>query len=151
MTDASVITPRQLSSILSQLPAESGETRDTPALPVRQRQPSPAQVAPEPIPEPVQAQPPPGPPPAAYSPPPSAPTPSYNEKAAPPGQYAPPPQPPPAYPQVPPILGLATALYAYTPTDAGDLALQPHDRIQVVEHMNDDCMYRTNPGTRSIH
>lgn len=37
-------------------------------------------------------------------------------------------------------MSIATALYAYTPTDAGDLALQMHDRIQVLEHMNNDCM-----------
>lgn len=32
-------------------------------------------------------------------------------------------------------------MYAYTPTDAGDLALQPNDRIQVLEHMNNDCKF----------
>lgn len=37
------------------------------------------------------------------------------------------------------MLSVASALYAYTPTDAGDLALQPNDRIQVLEHMNNDC------------
>lgn len=64
-----------------------------------------------------------------------------NEKSDLHNQYAsPPPQPPPAYPQVPQVTGLATALYAYTPTDPGDLAIQPRDRIQVIEHMNDDCM-----------
>lgn len=51
------------------------------------------------------------------------------------------PQAPPAYPVGPSILSTAVALYAYTPTDAGDLALQQHDRIQVVEHMNNDCKY----------
>ena len=67
----------------------------------------------------------------------------HNQYASPPpqNQYAsPPPQAPPAYPQVPSILGLASAMYAYTPTDPGDLALQPQDRIQIIEHMNDDCM-----------
>jgi len=34
---------------------------------------------------------------------------------------------------------MASALYAYAPTDPGDLALQPNDRIQVLEHMNSDC------------
>ena len=38
------------------------------------------------------------------------------------------------------MLSIATALYAFTPTDAGDLALQAQDRIQVLEHMNNDCM-----------
>lgn len=138
LADASVITPRQLSTMLSQLPADlDSESQETRSLP-RQHQPSPLQVvAPAPIPAPVQAQ----PPPAAYSPPAPAATPSYNEKAALHNQYAsPPPQAPPAYPQVPPILSLASALYAYTPTDQGDLALQPNDRVQVIEHMNDDCM-----------
>lgn len=50
------------------------------------------------------------------------------------------PAPPPAYPVAPPaILSIASALYAYSPTDAGDLALQPNDQIQVLEHMNNDC------------
>ena len=49
------------------------------------------------------------------------------------------PLPPPAYASTPPVLSLASALYAYQPTDAGDLALQPNDRIQVSEHMNNDC------------
>lgn len=70
---------------------------------------------------------------------------SFNEKAQLHDQYAsPPPQAPPAYPQVPSILGLATALYAYTPTDQGDLALAPNDRVQVIEHMNEDCMFYSN-------
>jgi LAS seventeen-binding protein 1/2 len=49
------------------------------------------------------------------------------------------PLPPPAYASTPPVISLASALYAYQPTDAGDLALQPNDRIQVMEHMNNDC------------
>ena len=49
------------------------------------------------------------------------------------------PLPPPAYASTPPVLSLASALYAYSPTDTGDLALQPNDRIQVSEHMNNDC------------
>ena len=48
--------------------------------------------------------------------------------------------PPPAYPTAPATpataLTTATALYAYTPTDAGDLALNPQDRIAVTEYMN---------------
>lgn len=36
---------------------------------------------------------------------------------------------------------MAIALYAYSPTDAGDLALQQNDRIQVIEHMNNDCKH----------
>jgi hypothetical protein len=52
---------------------------------------------------------------------------------------SPAPLPPPAYAQSPPVLSLANALYAYQPTDTGDLALQPNDNIQVLEHMNNDC------------
>lgn len=48
--------------------------------------------------------------------------------------------PPPAYASGPQVLSIVTALYAYAPTDAGDLALQPNDRVQVTEHMNNDCM-----------
>lgn len=48
-------------------------------------------------------------------------------------------QPPPAYPSAPAPPGpltYATALYAYNPTDAGDLALNPNDRVAVTEYMN---------------
>lgn len=54
------------------------------------------------------------------------------------------PLPPPAYPTGPSILSIASALYAYAPTDAGDLALQQNDRILVTEHMNNDCMWYTD-------
>jgi LAS seventeen-binding protein 1/2 len=64
---------------------------------------------------------------------------SLNEKASLHSPYSSP-APPPAYVQAPPVLSIASALYAYAPTDAGDLALQPQDRIQVLEHMNNDCM-----------
>lgn len=60
-----------------------------------------------------------------------------NEKV---GYYANnPTPPPPAYASAPPApaaLCTATALYAYQPTDAGDLALQANDRVQVTEYMN---------------
>jgi hypothetical protein len=54
------------------------------------------------------------------------------------------PQPPPAYGAPPgpppqanyPPLAHATALYAYSSNDAGDLALQPNDQITVTEYMN---------------
>ncbi|KAJ9659524.1 protein that induces appearance of [PIN+] prion when overproduced [Neophaeococcomyces mojaviensis] len=57
------------------------------------------------------------------------------------------PLPPPAYPTGPSILSVALALYSYTPTDAGDLALQQNDRIQVVEHMNNDWWRGRNERT----
>ncbi|KAI9376295.1 SH3 domain-containing protein [Aspergillus egyptiacus] len=142
LADASVITRQQLSSILSQLPNSTGTEHQASA---------PAE--PSPVLQPPVAQPVPSP--APYSPPTAqfANT-SLNEKA----QYganpvnAPPPQqhyasPPPAYPQAPAILSIASALYAYTPTDAGDLALYPNDRIQVLEHMNADWWRGRNERT----
>ncbi|KAF2726286.1 SH3-domain-containing protein [Polychaeton citri CBS 116435] len=50
--------------------------------------------------------------------------------------------PPPAYNSTPPPaaayppLAQATALYAYTSGDAGDLEFQPNDHITVIEYMN---------------
>lgn len=68
-----------------------------------------------------------------YQPPSQAP-PAYAQPAPPPTpQQQPQPQP---QPQQPHALTHATALYTYTPTDAGDLALSPHDRIAVAEYMN---------------
>ncbi|PYI02074.1 SH3-domain-containing protein [Aspergillus sclerotiicarbonarius CBS 121057] len=139
LADSSVITPQQLSSILSQLPREDERSR----APVPQQQQQPPVQQP-----PVVAQ----QPPAPYSPPTNqfANT-SLNEKATyqqpPPQQYSTPPVPPPAYPQAPPVLSVASALYAYTPTDPGDLALQPNDRVQVLEHMNADWWRGRNERT----
>ncbi|KAK4552589.1 protein that induces appearance of [PIN+] prion when overproduced [Recurvomyces mirabilis] len=65
-----------------------------------------------------------------------SPPPQQNNQ--PPAYDQPPPGPPP--PQAnwaaTPPLAQATALYAYTSTDAGDLALQPNDHITVTEYMN---------------
>lgn len=153
LADAGVINSRQLSSILAELPDSQAQaqTRAYQPSPVsaRAHQPSPAPApamapVPSPLPEPVQAQ----PSPAPYSPPTAAMSnTSMNEKAPQNGYVSPPPQAPPAYPQVPPIMSLASALYAYTPTDPGDLALQPNDRIQVIEHMNDDWWRGRNERT----
>ncbi|OOG00196.1 hypothetical protein ASPCADRAFT_204095 [Aspergillus carbonarius ITEM 5010] len=140
LAESSVITPQQLSSILSQLPKEVGRSRAP--VPQQQQQPPPVQQPPV-----VTQQ-----PPAPYSPPTNqfANT-SLNEKATyqqpPPQQYSTPPIPPPAYPQAPPVLSVASALYAYTPTDPGDLALQPNDRVQVLEHMNADWWRGRNERT----
>ena len=54
---------------------------------------------------------------------------------------SPSPQPPPAYASPPPQanwppLAQATALYTYTSTDVGDLELQPNDHVTVTEYMN---------------
>ncbi|KAJ5124253.1 uncharacterized protein N7515_008078 [Penicillium bovifimosum] len=146
LADSSVISRQQLSSILSQLPADANAPRAVQASPSPPRQlaqPVPVQQAP------VQSQPPPAPYTPSYSPPASQMSNmSVHEKAAMHNQYAsPPPQAPPAYPQVPPVLGLASAMYAYTPTDPGDLALQPQDRIQITEHMNADWWRGRNERT----
>ena len=66
---------------------------------------------------------------------------SFNEKQ--PDYFAPHPSaavPPPAYaPSVePPILASASALYQYVPSDTGDLAILPDDRIAITEFMNAD-------------
>lgn len=111
LTDSSIISPQQLSSILAQLPAQTQLH-----APIH----SPSNGAS------------PTPPVSHFS------NINLNEKA----NYdvvANPAPPPPAYAAAPQILSIAVALYAYTPTDAGDLALQPNDRIQVTEHMNNDC------------
>ena len=68
-------------------------------------------------------------------------TPSISEKNDNYYQPSATPQPPPAYASPPPQaswppLATATALYAYTSSDAGDLELQPNDTITVTEYMN---------------
>ncbi|KAL3482497.1 SH3 domain-containing protein [Aspergillus californicus] len=144
LADASVITPQQLSTILSQLPNSSESERQVsaPAEPTPVQQPP---VQQPPVALPIAS-------PTPYSPPTAqfANT-TLNEKAQY-GMNPPPPQqhytsPPPAYPQAPTVLSVASALYAYTPTDAGDLALQPHDRVQVLEHMNADWWRGRNERT----
>ncbi|KAJ5520163.1 hypothetical protein N7463_000616 [Penicillium fimorum] len=143
LADSHVITPRQLSSILSQLPTDSEASQAVHASPPPQAQPVPVQHVP------VQAQ----PPPAAYTPSYSPPVSqmsnvSVNEKAALHNQYAsPPPGAPPAYPQVPPVMGLAVAIYEYHASDAGDLNMKPQDRIQIIEEMNKDWWRGRNERT----
>ena len=60
--------------------------------------------------------------------------------------------PPPAYNSPPPQaswppLAQATALYAYTSTDAGDLELQPNDQINVTEYLNAEWWKGKNQRT----
>lgn len=80
---------------------------------------------------------------------------AYNEKqngfptpsatpVAPPPAY---PTPVPAYSAIPVILAHATSLYAYNPTDAGDLALLPNDNIAVTEYMNAEWWKGRNERT----
>ena len=64
------------------------------------------------------------------------------------GYQSPPGPPPPAYNQpAPSALCSANALYAYQPTDAGDLALSPNDRIIVTEYMNAEWWKGQNERT----
>lgn len=56
------------------------------------------------------------------------------------------PPPPPAY-NTPPLLTWATALYAYHPTDLGDLPLLPNDRVAVTEYTNGDWWKGRNERT----
>lgn len=111
LTDASVMSPDQLSSILTQLPTEQEMNAPIPLQtePVAQKM-SNLNV-------------------------------NGNEKNGYPSpQPSPMHQPPPAYPSAPSppaaVLTYATALYAYKPSDAGDLELQQRDRIAVTEYMN---------------
>ncbi|KAG8529524.1 uncharacterized protein KY384_006161 [Bacidia gigantensis] len=65
--------------------------------------------------------------------------------------YAPSPSPvapPPAYASAASV-ATATALYEYHPTDAGDLAVVPHDRIFITEFMNADWAKGRNERTGS--
>jgi hypothetical protein len=60
--------------------------------------------------------------------------------------------PPPAYPVAPappsaPPLTHATALYIYNAADAGDLSLQPNDRVAVTEYMNAEWWKGKNERT----
>ncbi|KAI4130491.1 MAG: hypothetical protein LQ338_001722 [Usnochroma carphineum] len=55
--------------------------------------------------------------------------------------------PPPAYSHTPQTLASASALYEYTPSDAGDLALLPNDRITITEFMNADWAKGRNERT----
>lgn len=66
---------------------------------------------------------------------------NYNDEKQGNSYYQPSPSPqPPSYAPPPqasyPPLAQATALYAYSSTDAGDLELQSNDHITVTEYMN---------------
>ncbi|KAK6337476.1 hypothetical protein TWF730_002875 [Orbilia blumenaviensis] len=72
-------------------------------------------------------------------------TPTFNEKTnpTPTPAYS---QAPPAYTH-PPTLSVVTALYQYHASDAGDLALNPGDTINVTEYVNADWWRGVNPAT----
>ncbi|KAI9849865.1 MAG: hypothetical protein M1837_000079 [Sclerophora amabilis] len=127
LADSSLLSPQQLSSIMSQLPNES-------ALLVPISSGTPTVNAPQP--EPNQF---------AHM--------SLNEKQN--NAHIPPPSPsplpPPAYassPMGPPPLATASALYPYNPTDAGDLALLPNDQVSVLEYVNAEWWKGRNERTR---
>lgn len=68
--------------------------------------------------------------------------------------YAPTPSPalpPPAYASsaAPASIATASALYEYHPSDAGDLAILPNDRIFITEFMNADWAKGRNERTGS--
>jgi LAS seventeen-binding protein 1/2 len=140
LADAAIITPQQFSAVLSQMPDPDRTqlhvptTRAVAEVPVAVPVPVAAPVQ-SPVHSPIHS---PEPTPVFNPPTAQFQNTSLNEKATIQPQY-PSPAPPPAYAQTAPVLSLSSAMYAYTPTDAGDLALQPNDRIQVLEHMNNDC------------
>lgn len=126
LCDMSIITPSTLSELLSQIPPQTALHAPISVGAVPTANPTPG--APQPPTSPMQNM-------------------SMNEKQQQNnGFYAPSPQPtpapPPAYgaaaappPSMAP-LAQATALYAYSGTDPGDLSLQPNDHITVTEYMN---------------
>jgi len=121
LTDVAVITPQQLSSLLSQIPPQTAlhAPISVGAVPTA----SPMAGAPEPPASSMQHL-------------------GINEKQNNSWQQASPspsPAPPPSYGAPPssiPPLAQATALYAYRGEDPGDLELQPEDHITVTEYMN---------------
>lgn len=128
LSEISAISPQQLSSIRSQLPSQT--QLGVPSQPAQQAQPVADNRSYD-----------------YYNPPTNQfAAASINEKNPVHDSY-PAPAPPPAYASTPPVLSIASALYAYSPTDSGDLALQPNDRIQVLEHMNDDWWRGRNERT----
>ncbi|KAI9823155.1 MAG: hypothetical protein M1832_002598 [Thelocarpon impressellum] len=127
LTDSAVITPQQLSAILSQLPDQT--QLHAPIISAAASNGVPVVNAPQP---PVSA----------------LPDTSSNEKQSryfdsTPSQAA---APPPAYGAAP-ELAMASALYAYAPADAGDVVLQPNDRVAVLEYVNDEWWKGRNVRT----
>ncbi|KAL2045296.1 hypothetical protein N7G274_002379 [Stereocaulon virgatum] len=129
LTDFNVITPQQFSTFISQLPAHTSLR-----APFQSPNPTPAPILQTPASPPVNQ--------LANT--------SLNEKQQ--GFYAPQPSPappPPAYgaSPAPAPLATASALYEYHPSDAGDLAILPHDRIFITEFMNADWAKGRNERT----
>ena len=114
LLDSSLLTADQVASIHALLPS-------APALPRASSAAIPTSTSPPP---PTAAL-------AATHIAPRQPSPTPSSPAAPPPAYQ-------AASPAAPAFGHADALYAYAPTDAGDLALQPGDRVAVTAHLNDD-------------
>ncbi|KAL9103345.1 MAG: hypothetical protein Q9163_001611 [Psora crenata] len=131
LTDSRVITPQQLSDFLSRLPNQT-----VLHAPLSSPAPTPALNPTSPV----------------TSPPPSQLANQFsnatlNEKQG--NFYHPTPTPtlpPPAYASSASV-ATASALYEYHPSDAGDLAILPNDRIFVTEFMNADWAKGRNERT----
>ncbi|KAL8883227.1 MAG: hypothetical protein Q9192_007338 [Flavoplaca navasiana] len=140
LTDARLITPTQLSSILAQLPSQSplSAPLQTPAT-TGATSPTPNNNNLATL--------------ASHLKTPTLPerkTP-INEKQdnywSPQPTPVPATLPPPAYSHSPKVLASASALYEYAPSDAGDLALLTKDRVSITEFMNADWAKGKNERT----
>lgn len=125
LSESGIVTTQQITAILTQLPPLGSENTSllSPAVtPVRHSALSPVQPINSP----------------------------YNEKQS--DYYAPVQSrnlPPPAYAasQALPSVAIASALYEYQPSDAGDLAILPNDRVSITEFMNADWAKGRNERT----
>ena len=141
LSDLRVITPQQFSSILAQVPKEIPSSSSSLISPL-----------PSPVPthrvinilknRDVDAQ-----PTHPHQPPLNEKQPEYFAPS--PAPALPPPAYAPTYASAPaaPTLAIASALYEYKPSDAGDLALLPSDRISITEFMNADWAKGRNERT----
>ncbi|KAJ6257294.1 Intersectin-2 [Drechslerella dactyloides] len=137
LSDTGHITSAQLASILASLPP-TGLTASLSNTAISRETASSA-----PAPAPVQTQTPvPAPTPVVAA---QTHVPTFNEKAdaVPAPAYT---AAPPAYTH-PPTLSVVTALYPYSASDAGDLALNVGDTINVTEYVNADWWRGVNPAT----
>ena len=125
LSESGIITSQQIAAILPQLPSavvENTSLLSPVATPTHNPMRSPAQTTGTP----------------------------FNEKQS---DYYAPVQPrtlpPPAYAASPvtPSIATASALYEYQPSDAGDLAILPSDRISITEFMNADWAKGRNERT----
>jgi len=120
LVDCNLLTPQQLSTIQNNLPSPSSNPRSTHSNNVSSPPPPTSLLSNMHLSEKQSHVPSPQPSPA--------PLPLYS--------------PPPAQ-----TVASATSLYVYHPSDAGDLALQPQDRISITEFMNADWAKGRNERT----